>query len=65
MTKRSTTTVIFCCPKCGITYRAIQDRFPDERPGRFDCVDCNAEVHAWTGFYDFTCWKAMTIRRVR
>ena len=65
MTGSTNTIVIFACPKCGIVYRATQLKLPYERPGRFDCVDCMAEVHSWTDLYDFTDWKAMTIRRVR
>jgi hypothetical protein len=54
MTRRTKTIVIFSCPKCGIAFRATQEQFPYERPVRFDCVDCNAGVHSWTGLYDFT-----------
>jgi len=60
MTSRAPITVLFVCPKCGRGYCAIQEQFPYERPGRFDCIDCNTEVHSWTGVYDFIGWKAMT-----
>ena len=60
MASRRPATVIFQCPACKQAYRALQERFPYERPGRFDCIECNSEVHAWTGFFDYTGWKAVT-----
>jgi hypothetical protein len=54
------TFVIFACPKCRQAYRAVQERYPYERHGRFDCIECNAEVYAWKGFFDYTGWKAYT-----
>jgi hypothetical protein len=59
------TVVIFICPKCSVLYRTEQETFTQDSAGHFDCIDCNAEVHAWRGRYDFVRWKAMTIRRVR
>jgi hypothetical protein len=53
---RRLATVIFVCAKCGQPYRATQERFPYERPGRFDCVKCSAPVHSWRGFFDFAEW---------
>jgi hypothetical protein len=41
--------VILFCPKCGKVYRASQERFPQGRPGLFDCINCNAQVHQWRG----------------
>jgi hypothetical protein len=55
------TTVIFICPKCGVLYRTEQESFTRESAGRFDCIDCNAEIFAWRGLYDFVRWKAITI----
>jgi hypothetical protein len=51
--------VIFVCPKCGQPYRATQQRYSYERPGRFDCIKCNAQVHEWRGVFDFTNWQAV------
>jgi peptide subunit release factor 1 (eRF1) len=59
------TAVIFACPKCGQAYRATQQRFPYERPGRFDCIKCNAEVHAWRGFFDFVDWRPQDAEQTR
>jgi hypothetical protein len=55
------TIVIFCCLACHQAYEATQERYPYERPGRFDCIECNAEVHAWSGFFDYTGWKALAL----
>jgi hypothetical protein len=52
------TIVIFACPECRQTYRATQERCLKERPGRFDCIDCNAEVHSWRGTFDYAGWQA-------
>jgi hypothetical protein len=54
------TTVIFICPNCSLLYSALQDRFTQESAGRFDCIDCNAEVFSWRGLHDFARWKAVT-----
>jgi hypothetical protein len=51
--------VIFVCPKCGQPYRATQERFSYAKAGRFDCIECNAEVHEWRGVFDFTNWEAV------
>jgi hypothetical protein len=32
---------------------------PLVRSGRFDCISCNAEIHAWSGFHDYTTWWAL------
>jgi predicted RNA-binding Zn-ribbon protein involved in translation (DUF1610 family) len=50
-------TVHFSCPKCGLSYKVIQEKVPEKRTGRFDCMDCRAELHVWSGIYDFTGWK--------
>jgi hypothetical protein len=56
VSNRRLAAVIFICAKCGQPYRAIQERFSYERPGRFDCVKCSAPVHSWRGFFDFAEW---------
>jgi hypothetical protein len=62
MTNRfHSTPVVFACLKCGQAYRAIQQGIPHERPGRFDCIKCNAEVHTWRGFFDFAEWETITL----
>jgi protein-arginine kinase activator protein McsA len=55
MTSVSQTAVHFACHKCGVIYRAVQTRHASS--GRFDCLDCFAEVHKWSGIYDYTAWK--------
>jgi hypothetical protein len=47
----------FTCPKCGLSYRGVKSLLPFLRAGRFDCISCNAEVHAWSGNYDYIGWK--------
>ena len=64
MTSRPPAQITFVCLKCGRGYRATQEQFPYERPGRFDCKDCNAEVHSWTGVYDFIGWKAIETKPI-
>ena|SRR6267142_5924991 len=55
------TREIFSCPKCGLGYGAIRAQFPDKRAGRFECIDCFAEVHSWSGVYDCIGWKAIVM----
>jgi hypothetical protein len=43
----------FECPGCGLKYRARKEAMPLVRSGRFDCISCNAEIHEWSGFYDY------------
>jgi hypothetical protein len=49
----------FACPRCGTQYRGTKQPWPFVQAGRFDCVVCNAEIHAWSGYYDYTAWKAL------
>jgi hypothetical protein len=51
------TTEQFACPDCGVSYTATKEQQPDKRSGSFECIVCKAEVHAWSGFYDFFGWK--------
>src|SRR5665213_1853012 len=53
--------VIFCCPNCDLIYQATQERAPG-RGGRFDCMKCNAEIHRWSGEYDFVVWRPLSER---
>jgi hypothetical protein len=57
MTSVNRTIEQFTCAKCGLGYRCTKEPFPYVRAGRFDCINCNTEVHAWSGNYDFTGWK--------
>jgi hypothetical protein len=61
MENHGSTVVLFACPKCKQPYRTTQSRFSYERPGRFDCIKCNVQVHAWSGFFDFMEWKAVVV----
>jgi len=62
MTSGTQTTVIFSCPKCCLFYEATQEQHPDIRAGSFKCKECNAEVHTWSGVYNFFGWKAKVMR---
>lgn len=57
------TFVNFACPACNQVYRATQERFAYVRPGRFDCIECNAEVYAWRSHCDYTGWQAVASKR--
>jgi peptide subunit release factor 1 (eRF1) len=65
MTSGTQTTVIFSCPKCSLFYEATQEQHPDIQVGSFKCKECNAEVHTWSGVYDFFGWKAKVMRPMR
>ena len=65
MTSGTQTTVIFSCPKCGLGYRATQEQHSDKQTGSFKCGVCKAEVHAWSGAYDFFGWKPITMNPPR
>jgi predicted RNA-binding Zn-ribbon protein involved in translation (DUF1610 family) len=49
--------VVFVCPKCTSLYVAMQERRREKITGRFDCTDCGAMVHAWSGVYDYPSWR--------
>jgi len=38
-------------------YEAMQEQHPDNQAGSFKCKECNAEVHTWSGVYDFSAGK--------
>jgi hypothetical protein len=39
-----------------------KEQHSDKRSGSFKCLVCKAEVHAWSGVYDFFDWKAANLR---
>jgi predicted RNA-binding Zn-ribbon protein involved in translation (DUF1610 family) len=49
--------VVFACPKCTSLYVAMQERRREKVTGRFDCTDCGAMVHAWSGVYNYPGWR--------
>jgi hypothetical protein len=57
MTRDPHIAVHFSCFKCGLSYMAIQEKVPEARAGRFDCMACRTKVLVWSGIYDFTGWK--------
>src|SRR6266851_10171791 len=38
------TTVVFSCPKCGLSYQATQEHSSDQNSGSFDCKNCKTNV---------------------
>ena len=48
---------MFGCPRCGLRYQGRKERLPFIRAGRFDCIICNAEIHAWSGHFDYIAWE--------
>jgi hypothetical protein len=62
MTKATRTKVLFSCPKCGLSYQTVQEQFPETKAGRFECIDCFTEIHAWSGVYDYAVWKRIKVR---
>lgn len=52
-------TVIFGCQYCDAVYEAIQERVAGG--GKFECNNCGAIVHAWSGQYNFTDWLRCTV----
>jgi hypothetical protein len=45
------TLVVFACLNCVRLYCSVRERLDGARPGRFDCVRCNAEIHARQGIF--------------
>jgi predicted RNA-binding Zn-ribbon protein involved in translation (DUF1610 family) len=41
----SNAVVIFACPNCGMTYRAIQARHRANISDNFNCMECGTEVY--------------------
>jgi hypothetical protein len=56
------TTEHFTCPGCGMDYDATREQHSDKHSGSFECRICKAEVHAWSGLYDFFDWKAKPVK---
>lgn len=49
-------------PRCGFFILARLDSPYGIDPKLVDCViECNVEVHAWSGFFDYTGWKALAL----
>ena len=46
--------VIFSCRCCDSIYEAIQEHTKGR--GNFDCAECGATVHSWSGDYRFSDW---------
>jgi|tagenome__1003787_1003787.scaffolds.fasta_scaffold20968004_1 hypothetical protein len=65
MTNGIQTTVHFACPKCDAIYKTTQELRPERQSGTFSCFDCHAEVHAWSGSYNFTGWNAVEVKPMR
>ena len=38
-------------------YRGAYKIFTTIQQGKFDCVECKAEVHAWHGVRDYFHWE--------
>jgi predicted RNA-binding Zn-ribbon protein involved in translation (DUF1610 family) len=57
--------VIFACPKCGMTYRAIQARHRANISDSFDCTKCGTEVYRWSGSYGYSRWTAIRLKSRR
>jgi predicted SprT family Zn-dependent metalloprotease len=55
------TTEHFTCPNCGLDYAATKEQHSERRSGSFSCQVCKAEVHAWSGVYDFFDWRAANV----
>ena len=51
------TTERFSCPDCGLPYTATREDQLYKHSGSFSCEVCGANVHAWSGNYDFFGWK--------
>jgi hypothetical protein len=47
---------------CGL-YQAAQRHSLGRTAGRFDCVECLAPVHSWSGSYDYTVWRRVSLGR--
>ena len=43
-------------------YDATREQHSDKHSGSFKCGICQAEVHAWSGLYDFFDWKAKPVK---
>jgi hypothetical protein len=56
------TTELFKCPKCKVWHRAARVQLAEIRLGRFDCTEGGAEVHSWSGVYEYTGWKVVVMK---
>jgi transposase-like protein len=55
----------FKCPKCGMWYEVTRTQSPDAKPGHFDCTDCKAQVHSWSGIDQYSEWTQSVMRAPR
>ena len=55
--------VIFACPDCRTIYRALQEKTFKLSQGMFNCLDCEAVVHRWTGRYVYLSWRSESVKR--
>ena len=51
------TTEEFTCPGCGMDYSATREQHQHKHSGKFECMVCQTEVHAWSGTHDYFGWK--------
>jgi predicted RNA-binding Zn-ribbon protein involved in translation (DUF1610 family) len=65
MTNGTQAIVHFICPHCDMIYVATQKKSPEQLSGDFHCGACGISVHEWTGFYDFSDWKQVTMKPMR
>jgi hypothetical protein len=54
-------TVHFTCPKCAGGYNAMQEHVTEKSAGRFECINCFAEVYSsirerWVPLYSL--WRS-------
>ena len=51
----------FKCQCCGAWYEAAWEQFPhrESAPGTFNCSDCGAVVHSWTGIDRYSDWSLL------
>jgi hypothetical protein len=54
--------VVFCCPKCNASYKAVQHRQWTERKDAFECPVCEMEVYSWRGKYNYIDWTVIDSR---
>jgi hypothetical protein len=65
MTNGTQTTVHFPCPKCDMHYTATREQRTEQHSGDFHCGVCGAPVTEWTGFYNLSDWKPVTMKPQR
>ena len=58
-TEPERTKVVFVCPHCQSIYQAVQVPQPTAAYGWFQCENCEAVVHEWTGMHTYRDWQAV------